>query len=178
MEHVIKTDRLYLQAINESDIEFMQELTARPESFKYDSALSSKEMAEQCRWYMERMKALPDVGAITWIVRKDNVMIGEVHLECYYEKTHEWEIGYRFLKEHWGNGFASEAVKAVIQYAFEHFNVNRIVAYLNAENDRSAALCERIGMVKEGRLREFRLINGIYYDDYLYSLLKREYHMK
>jgi RimJ/RimL family protein N-acetyltransferase len=85
-------------------------------------------------------------------------MIGEVHFTCNYDRTHEWEIGYKFLKEHWGNGYASEAVKAVIQYAFEHFNVNRIAAFLNAENKRSATLCERAGMVKEGCLREVRLI--------------------
>ena len=39
---------------------------------------------------------------------------------------------------------------------------------------RSAALCERVGMTKEGRLRENRMVNGIYYDTYCFAILKRE----
>jgi ribosomal-protein-alanine N-acetyltransferase len=103
------------------------------------------------------------------------VTIGEVHFTCNWRETHEWEIGYKFLKEYWGAGFASEAVSAVINHAFKNFNVNRIVAFLNSKNKRSAALCERIGMLKECCLREAKLVKGIYYDEYIFSALKREF---
>jgi len=177
LENIIATNRLLLTPMNESEIDFILMLEEQFESYKYDSdnAPISDEVIKRCQWFIERVQALPNEGAIRWIVRKDNVMIGEVHFICNWEKTHEWEIGYKFLKEHWGAGLASEAVKAVIQYAFIHFNVNRIVAFLNAENNRSAALAERIGMLKEGRLREVKLVNGIYYDEYAFSILKREF---
>ena len=176
MENVITTNRLLLTPMNESDIDFIIELEQREESYKYDSddAPISDKIIKRCQWFIERTQALPEDGAIRWIVRKDNLLIGEVHFTCNYARTHEWEIGYKFLKEYWGNGFASEAVQAVMQYAFTHFNVNRIAAFLNAENNRSAALAERVGMKKEGCLREVRLVNGIYYDEYIFSLLKRE----
>lgn len=48
------------------------------------------------------------------------------------------------------------------------------IAFLNAENKRSEALCKRIGMVRDGCLRENRLLNGRYYDDYVYSILEYE----
>ena len=176
MDNVITTNRLLLTPMNEGDIDFIIELEQRDESYKYDSdgAPTSDQVLKRCQWFIARTQALPDDGAIRWIVRKDNLMIGEVHFTCNYKRTHEWEIGYKFLKEYWGNGFASESVKAVMQYAFTHFNVNRISAFINAENDRSAALAERVRMKKEGCLREVRLINGIYYDEYIFSLLKRE----
>ena len=177
MENIITTNRLLLTPMNENDIDFIFMLETRYESYQYDSdnAPAYEEVIKRCNRYINSMQELPNGGAIRWIARKDNIMIGEVHFMCNYDRTHDWEIGYKFLKEHWGKGFATEAVKAVIQYAFEHFNVNRIAAFLNAENKRSAALCERVGMVKEGRLRENRMVNSIYYDTYCFSILKREY---
>ena len=177
MGNIITTNRLLLTPMNENDINFIFMLSTQYETYKYesDNASSYEKIMKNCNWFIERMQALPDDGAIRWIVRRENVMIGEIRLWCENDKTHDWEIGYGFLKEYWGYGYASEAVKAVIQYAFEHFNVHRIAAYLNADNNKSAALCERVGMVKEGRLRENRMVNGIYYDTYCFSILKREY---
>ena len=43
------------------------------------------------------------------------------------------------------------------------------------ENNKNAALAERVGMMKEGRLREVKLVNGVYYDEYVFSILKREF---
>lgn len=108
-------------------------------------------------------------------MKNNGIRIGEVHVICNWEQTLEWEIGYSFLPEYWGNGFAAEAVRAVIQYIFNHFKINRLAAFLNAENERSKALVERVGMVKDGRMRETRLVNGVYHDEYVYSILKREY---
>lgn len=172
----IKTRRLSLSPLNESDIGFIIKLEQQVESFKYDleKAPTSDEVITRCNWFIENMHCLPNSGAIRWIVRNDNEMIGEVHFICNWERTREWEIGYKLLKEHWGNGYASEAVKAVIKYAFENFNVNRIAAFLNTANKRSAALVERVGMIREGHLREVRLVNGVYYDEYVFSILKRE----
>lgn len=176
MEHAISTDRLQLLPMSEFDISFIHTLAARPESFKYerDSAPPSNEVAEKCRWYIERAKSLPSKGAIRWIVLNRDVAIGEVHVTCNWEETLEWEIGWYFLAEHWYKGFATEAAKAVVHYVFHNFKINRLAAFLNAENERSAALAERIGMQKEGRMREVRLINGIYYDEYVFSILQKE----
>jgi len=45
----------------------------------------------------------------------------------------------------------------------------------NAENTKSIALCERIGMIKESRVREVRLLNGVYCDEVIFGILKREF---
>lgn len=177
MESTIATSRLLLQPMNENDIDFIVMLEEQAESYQYDSdfAPTYDEISKRCNWFIERAQALPNEGAIRWIMKKDNIPIGEVHFTCNWVKTHEWEIGYKLLKEYWGAGFASEAVRAVIHHAFMNFNVNRIAAFLNSENNRSAALCERIGMLKEGCLREVKLVKGIYYDEYIFSILKREF---
>lgn len=177
MEHTIKTDRLYLKPLNESDFDFIQKLRTRTEYFKYenDGAYNDDEITKQFNGFLEGAKNLPNKGSIQWIVICNDVKIGEVHLWCNWEKTLEWEIGWHFLLDHWGKGFATESAKSVLQYAFTNFQINRIMACPNAENTSSIALCERIGMIKEGRIREVRLINGIYYDETIFGILKREF---
>ena len=103
-----------------------------------------------------------------------DVKIDEIHINCLWNETLEWEIGWHFLSEHWGRGFATEAAKAVIKYAFENFKIHRLIALCCAENKPSVALAERVGMLKDGRMRENKLINGIYYDEYVFSVLKHE----
>ena len=176
MEHIIKTDRLQLHPISETDINFIQRLNARPEYFKYESevAKTDVEVAERCKWYFEGSKLVPDKGAIQWILTKNESQIGEMHVWCNWERTHEWEIGWHLLIENWGKGYATEAATAVIQYAFTNFNINRIMACPNADNKRSTALCERIGMTKEGHMREVRLINNVYYDEEVFGILKSD----
>ncbi len=177
MVRTIKTDRLFLQPLSEQDICFIQDLATRPESFRFDKdhAPSADEIIKRCHWYMEKEKALPNEGAIRWIVNSNGTRIGEVHVICNWEETSEWEIGWYLLPEHWGNGFATEAVKAVIQYVFADFKINRLAAFLNTENERSMALAGRVGMEREGRLREVKYIKGVYYDEFVYSILRRNF---
>lgn len=57
MEHIIKTDRLFLQPLGESDMSFMQALAARPESYRYDSdkAQTSDKIAKRCHCQMKAL---------------------------------------------------------------------------------------------------------------------------
>jgi len=121
------------------------------------------------------LNALPDEGGIRWIVKLDGDSIGEIHVQCNWEKTLEWEFGYHFLKEHWGKGYATEALETIIPYVFTYFKVNRLVAFTNGSNKESIALLKRVGMYEEARLREVRMSSGIYCDEIVYSLLKREF---
>ena len=180
MEHLIRTDRLVLKPSCEADIAFMQYLMARPETYLYDSDMrkSPDEVITNCQWYIENAGLLPDAGGIRWIVLLDAESIGEVHVQCNWERTLEWEFGYHFLKEFWRQGYATEALSAIIPYVFTRFSVHRLVAFTNANNKESVALLKRIGMFEEARLREVRMSEGIYCDEMVYSLLKREFAQK
>ena len=177
MEYLIKTERLALQPLNEADISFMQELIARPEAYFYDLDMqeSPEDVVKDCQRYIEKVGSLPDGGGIRWIVKLNGDSVGEVHVRCNWEKTLEWEFGYHFLKEHWGKGYATEALETIIPYVFAHFKVNRLVAFTNGNNKESIALLKRVGMFEEARLREVRMSNGMYCDEMVYSLLKREF---
>ena len=180
MAHLIKTKRLVLQPLSEADICFMQKLIARPEAYFYDLDMqeSPEDVVKNCQWFIKKVGSLPYEGGIRWIVKRNSDSIGEVHVRCNWEKTLEWEFGYHFLKEHWGKGYATEALETIIPYVFTHFKVNRLVAFTNGNNNESIALLKRVGMFEEARLREVRMSNGVYCDEMVYSLLKREFALR
>ena len=87
----------------------------------------------------------------------------------------EGEIGWTILPQHAGRGFATEAAREVLRLGFEHYGLRRVVANLDARNDRSAALCERLGMRREThRLGDF-WSKGTWTDSYEYALLADEW---
>ncbi len=85
------------------------------------------------------------------------------------------ELGYWIGKSFRNNGFASEAAKRVIQYGFEELKLNKILATHFLFNPASGRVLQKIGMQKEGELRENYLKNNKYEDVALYSILKSEY---
>ncbi|MEO8590153.1 MAG: GNAT family N-acetyltransferase [Flavobacteriales bacterium] len=63
----------------------------------------------------------------------------------------ELEIGYHFLPQHWGNGYAAEAAIAVKRFAFDHRVTPSVISLIDPDNLKSQAVALRNGMVQEGR---------------------------
>jgi RimJ/RimL family protein N-acetyltransferase len=59
------------------------------------------------------------------------------------------EIGWRFARDAWGKGYATEAARGALDHAFGTLELDEVVAFLVPENRRSAAVCERIGMTRD-----------------------------
>jgi RimJ/RimL family protein N-acetyltransferase len=86
------------------------------------------------------------------------------------------EIGWVLAREHHGRGFATEAVRALIDLAFDHYPLHRVVAHLDPGNTASARLCERMGMRHEAHLRrEYPTADGSWGDLDIYGLLREEW---
>ncbi len=93
-----------------------------------------------------------------------------------WSRTHGWaEIAYDLAREEWGKGLMIQAVSAVIQWTFENTGVNRIQAFVRVDNTRSEKLLERLGFVREGRLRQFRVRRGQRFDYGVFGLLRSEW---
>lgn len=106
------------------------------------------------------------------ILKETNHLIGGCGI---YINKHNAEIGYCFHHEYWGNGYASEAAKALLKSAFVGLNLHRVFATCRPDNHASANVLKRIGMNKEGHLREHLWSKGKYHDSYLFSILENEY---
>jgi len=177
MDAVLNTERLSLKPMTEEDISFIVDLETRLETHQYETGEipTSEKASEQCRWFIDNQKLLPAEGAVKYIIKNMGAeRVGYVSLVCNWEVTREWEIGYGLLSEFWGNGYATEAVHKVISFGFEKLNIHKLMAFINAENRNSVALAKRIGMVQEGHMREARLVNGNWNDEYVFTLLKSD----
>ena len=85
------------------------------------------------------------------------------------------EIGYEFAPDHWGNGFATEAARAIVAYGFDELKLHRIAAWCIAENVASARVLEKVGMQAEGRLREQEWMKGRWWDTRLFGVLEQKW---
>lgn len=87
----------------------------------------------------------PGLGILAAELKDSHVFVGASGL-VYYDNTPEIEIGYRFLKEHWNKGYATEASLSLLKYGFETLGLKKIVASAFVDNSGSTRVMEKIGM--------------------------------
>jgi RimJ/RimL family protein N-acetyltransferase len=85
------------------------------------------------------------------------------------------EIGYTIAPEHQSRGYATEAVRTLLGYLFGQRGKHRVSASCDPRNIASARVLERVGMRREGHLRESTWAKGEWTDDLIYALLGREW---
>lgn len=85
------------------------------------------------------------------------------------------EIGYWIGVPYWGQGYATEAARRVVQFGFETLDLNRIYAGHFIHNPASGRVMQKAGMTYEGTLREHYLRFGNYYDGVFYGILRSEW---
>ena len=81
------------------------------------------------------------------------------------------QIGYWIGERYAGKGFMHEALRLVVRHAFETLRLHRIEAACIPDNERSIRVLEKAGFRREGLLRSYLRINGIWHDHYLYALI-------
>ena len=84
-------------------------------------------------------------------------------------------LGYQLAEKHWGKGYMTEAVSAVIKFMFEQVGLNRIEVYHSTRNPASGAVMRRCGMQYEGMCREKYYCSQGYQDCNMYAILKSDY---
>ena len=88
---------------------------------------------------------------------------------------HVAEIGYTFASEHWGNGYAVEAVEALVEWLFTGIEVKRITGMARGDNVASAQVLERTGFIHEGITRQSSWVGDDAADDWIYGLLPEDW---
>ncbi|MCY7402142.1 MAG: GNAT family N-acetyltransferase [Nocardioides sp.] len=127
---------------------------------------------------VEMVRRCADPGDRKFIalaVTRAGEVVGEAMLRLQGTGLSEGEIGWTVLAQHAGRGYATEAAREMLRLAFEHYGLRRVVANLDARNDRSRALCERLGMRLESDKRGDFWSKGGWTDSYEYALLAEEW---
>jgi [ribosomal protein S5]-alanine N-acetyltransferase len=105
----------------------------------------------------------------------DGALLGTCTLFKIHPSNRRAELGYGLGPAHWGQGYAQEAVRALLDWGFGTLNLHRVEADIDPANTASATLLTRLGFELEGRLRERWIVDGVVADSAMYGLLAREW---
>lgn len=113
---------------------------------------------------------------LTFPIRDENSKLIGVVAGALLEpgKTHVTELGYWLARPYWGRGIITNAVHAFVRHIFRETEFTRITAHVFSHNTASLRVVEKNGFVQEGFLRKHYCKDGVYYDGFLYGLLKEE----
>lgn len=169
----IITDRLKLRRINISDIETITQLANYPAISSFTMRMPYPSCKDLIRNWMEQDLAAggDDSGFFVIHIKDSNVIIGVIGLEIDLENENA-ELGYWLGIDYWGQGFCTEAAKAILQYGFDKLMLHRIWTFYIEGNDSSKRVLEKIGMTYEGTFRKHIKKRGVFKDVFYYSKLK------
>ena len=168
----IKTERYELRPIVQEDIKFVHQGLSDPAVIKhYGVSFMTLEAAqEQMDWYAELVKE--DTGQWWAIWNKEDHFIGSAGLNALHPTNRSAEIGMWLLPQYWGNGSLPEVLPAVISYAFDEMNVNRIEGFVENDNHKCKTALAKFDFQYEGTMRECEWKNGRFIDVDIYAVLK------
>jgi RimJ/RimL family protein N-acetyltransferase len=146
---ILETERLMLRTWNDNDVQPMLAINQDPKVMEYFPGLQDLEMTKN---FIDKVNAhFENHGySLYTTVRKDtNEFIGFIGLLIADFKAHftpATEIGWRLSSNHWGQGFATEGAKAVLDYAFRELKIPEIVSFTAAGNAKSIRVMQKIGL--------------------------------
>lgn len=148
MTDFLKTKRLTIRFTEPSHLEDILQLRSDPDVQRFTT------QGPQLRQDVERfMKSILPYqqkhghGMASVFLNDSDKFIGQAgifHIG-HYDLQPEIEIGYRFHKKYWGNGYATEVTKALIDWGFKHLNIDTIVSFVETENFASKRVLEKCG---------------------------------
>ena len=110
-----------------------------------------------------------------WAIELGGTLLGGISVVNIDERSDRMEIGYCMGVDYWGRGIMSEAAKAVIDFLFAEVGCNRIEICHLIENPASGRVAQKCGLTREAVRREYFNKNGVFHDDVVYAILRREW---
>lgn len=148
MKKVFETPRLRIRTFGESDFENLFKLDSDPEVMRYISdgrPMTSEEVKATLQRIISKYAEWKVYGVWAAEKKDSNEFIGWFSLKP-LPGTSEVEIGYRLLRNHWGQGYATEGAEALLKYGLRSLGLKKIVAITNTENMFSKKVLQKIGL--------------------------------
>jgi ribosomal-protein-alanine N-acetyltransferase len=171
----LATERLKLRPMTEHDLSAHFAVFSDPEVARYWSREPWTDIAQAEESIKAIMAAREDGSEARFGIELQSTgeLIGNVGLHHFFEQNRRCEIGYALSSKHWGQGIATEALRAAIRYGFDALNLNRIEADIDPRNIGSGRVLEKLGFRKEGYMPERWIVFGEMADTVNYGLLRR-----
>jgi len=153
----IETERLVLRRPRLSDAKALHALYGDPEVMRFIGDGSTLTPAKTKAWIEKALTRWKADGFGHFVIEKDRKVIGRAGFLVW--DPDEWrtgtlaelgehaavELGWMLAREHWGNGYATEAAVALRDYGFKELRFERLISLISHGNDASVKVAERIG---------------------------------
>ena len=171
----IVTGRLVLRMPKPSDDEAVFAYASDPDVTRYMDWRPHTDIRDAEEHRRDVLRKWKSGAEFTWriTIKPDDRPIGSIATRI---RGHSSELGYVVAREHWGNGYATEAAKSLVAWASSQEQIHRIWAICDAENGASARVLEKVGMTKESvrkrRTRRPNLGSDVPHDDLVYAWVR------
>lgn len=174
----LETQRLILRDLTKSDWQGVHNYASDPEVVRYlpfgpNSEEDTKSFLQREIKSQRQQPRQHFTLAIT--LKDDKQFIGTCRISITNPEKLEGDIGYCIGKEFWGQGYATEAARKLLNFGFQQLNLHRIFATSDPKNTLSMRILVKIGMRQEGYLREYEWVKGEWRNSLLYAILEREW---
>lgn len=171
----LRTERLILRDITPDDLDAVHAYASDPEVVRF-MVWGPNTLAETDEFLKEQLLALattPRQVHGKLVVHADSgLVIGGVELRIRSTTHRRGEFGYVYRRDHWGQGYATEAARAILEFGFGELGLERITATCDPENLASAAVLRKAGLREEGLMRHHLRIGERWRDSLLFAVLK------
>jgi RimJ/RimL family protein N-acetyltransferase len=160
---ILETSRLRLRQRTLADADNLLGIFSDPVAMRYYPATKDRQETEA--WINWNLHSYAEHGIGLWIVeaKETGQFLGQCGLTMQeVEGTWEPEVGYLFLRQHWGQGYATEAAAAALTYGFTRRNYDRIICLAGVPNRPSRRVAERLGMHLEREIERRGLPMCVY----------------
>ncbi|MGF6355904.1 RimJ/RimL family protein N-acetyltransferase [Paenibacillus sp. 4624] len=171
--------QIRITSLTEQDMDFMSKLECDASLWTFEETVETKveDAKEKYRSHFPVEGETP--YAYDFVIRRLNdpheTPVGMVQMWSYVDFRKSWEIGFAVLPEYSGKGYGSESIRLLLQFAFNELQAHKVVGMCNAENVRSAALMQHVGMTREAVFKEELWWQGKWTDQCFFSILDREF---
>jgi RimJ/RimL family protein N-acetyltransferase len=145
---VLTTPRLLLRTFRRGDLPHYAALNADPEVVRYLGGVPlTREHSDELAEWAQECWAREGLGLLAVERRSDGAFLGMCGLHHQHSYPDDLEVAWRLAREHWGQGYATEAATAWLDHAFGTLDLPRVISITDPPNLRSLAVMRRLGMV-------------------------------
>lgn len=174
---MINGENIYIKPLNSTDAVALLELHNKNRNFFEKFSVVRKSDFYTIEGQLDRIKQFEeerrnDLAYNYGIFRNDNTLVGTINLfQVLRDSLQSAFIGYFLDKKHNGKGYTTEAVKLMVEYAFNDLNLHRIEAGVMPHNTGSIRVLEKSGFHKEGIAKKNVKINGKWEDHQVLAII-------
>jgi [ribosomal protein S5]-alanine N-acetyltransferase len=147
MQNKLETPRLRLRPYTWADLDWLEELFSDPEVMKYIAEGRVRTRDETMESLSRNLQHWIHYGFGLWVVvrKEDERAIGRCGVGYFHEHG-DAELTYTFARPYWNQGYGTESVLCILNYAWKNLHLPKVIAHARVENQSSIRIMEKVGM--------------------------------